>query len=97
MALIEKEDVIAELNWMFSRNTISTERIIDTIKKMPRADAVLVKHGKWIREKLNDGEVAYCSKCGTYVEVDMVEELVFRYCPWCGAKMDAQEDEKCSM
>lgn len=68
MALIEKEDIIAELNWMFSHNTISTEGIINAIKKMPTVDAIPVE---WIKQFVKKENIDIIHKVGV---VDMVEQ-----------------------
>ena len=47
----------------------------------PAVDAVPVRHGKWIIE---DGHVC-CSECG-----EISKE--YNWCPYCGARMDAEND-----
>jgi hypothetical protein len=57
------------------------------LKTAPIADVVEVKHGRW--HLADDGDGVVCSECGEdfcniYLEVDR-----FKYCPNCGAKMEA--------
>lgn len=56
-------------------------------ERIPTADVTDVKHGEWIYV---DGDVGYnvyrCSKCGGVVVLD--EEVIYNYCPNCGAKME---------
>ena len=64
------------------------------VKLMPAADAVEVKHGKWIEQ--GDGLYTYydCSVCGEsfcFIEGSPTDNL-YKYCPNCGAKMDGKED-----
>ena len=56
---------------------------IKDVDAIPAADAVPVRHGKWLHRK---NGVAYCSEC----EVDTVEDET-NYCPKCGAKMDLED------
>lgn len=55
----------------------------------PTVDAEPVRHGHWIRKGLR----WHCSACG-YGAFN--SDFVFgaRYCPTCGAKMDAEEKEE---
>ena len=64
----------------------------------PTVDAEPVRHGKYIGTEFDgyaDGCPVYyewkCSECGCVFEE---EEPTYNYCPNCGAKMDAQEDEE---
>ena len=70
---------------IMERPVVLLEHIVDA----PTIDAVEVVHGEWI-ERIGgiSKELFYqCSKC--YGEVD---ENVFDYCPWCGAKMDGERE-----
>lgn len=60
---------------------------------MDCAPTVEPKHGHWIK---NGFEPVRCSVCG--ITVDAINGIPwaivsFRYCPYCGAKMDEVEDE----
>lgn len=49
------------------------------ILDMPDADAVPVRHGRWIN-------ISLCSACGRSTTSPSVDR--WRYCPACGAKME---------
>lgn len=57
------------------------------IKTRLSADVAPVQHGTWHR--IDDDGIYKCSNCG---ELCYVEEIkgkpTWRYCPYCGAKMD---------
>lgn len=55
-----------------------------TLDDMPTLDAVSVVHGLWLDSDLWFNTVV-CSECGEPVEDG---EPKFKYCPYCGAKMD---------
>ena len=54
-----------------------------------------VKHGKWIdvEHAPNDMWYCTCSECGERQTVEIAKLIHFNYCPYCGAKMDAKEEE----
>ena len=54
-------------------------------RKLQFADVTPVVHGRW---EHHENGVAYCSEC----EMDAVEDGT-DYCPNCGAKMEAKNDE----
>lgn len=61
-------------------------------------DAVPIRHGKYIGTEFDgyaDGCPVYyewkCSECGCVFEE---EEPTYNYCPYCGAKMDAERKEE---
>ena len=60
------------------------------LQMTPTADVQEVRHGRWISNDLGGYKWAYyCSECG------WVDGYPFndrhKYCPYCGAKMDAKE------
>ena len=59
--------------------------VIDIIKKQPSvksaADMVEVRHGHWIND--------ICSVCR--VDLGIYDIDWFKYCPYCGAKMDGKD------
>lgn len=62
------------------------------IDALPTVDAVPVVHGKWIDEGQYADNFPHhawrCSKCGEHViEIDTPW---YKYCPNCGARMDAE-------
>lgn len=52
------------------------------IRKIPAADVVEVKHGQWQTEDTILGKCCVCSVCGSCPTME------YKYCPYCGAKMD---------
>lgn len=66
------------------------ERVLN---EQPTVDAQLVRHGKWTSHTL--GSTGYgttvmyqCSEC------ERMTISRFRYCPNCGAKMDAEQEKQ---
>lgn len=59
------------------------------VEQMPTVDAVEVVHGHW-------DEMADCSVCGmpapTDDRIDYINICELNYCPYCGAKMDEEEE-----
>lgn len=65
------------------------------IDNIPTANVQEVKHGKWVENGLEEkeGEVMYircfrCSECNGKVNEK------FKFCPHCGAKMDAKKEKE---
>jgi hypothetical protein len=66
------------------------------LKKVPTADVVEVRHGKWINN--------HCTVCGmtpigeeTWTMLGLAPpkyELWMSFCPCCGAKMDGERREE---
>ena len=70
----------------------------DEIDYAPTVDAEPVRHGTWKEERVKiDDQFSLsipcylCSECGGYMDAS---PRLFKYCPYCGAKMDAQEKEE---
>jgi hypothetical protein len=67
----------------------------DEIDYAPTVDAVPVRHGKWIpcmTDSRGCTDMFKCSECKRYSYYAYgVKQLDYKYCPHCGAKMDAQE------
>ena len=62
-------------------NDIDMMMTLETINNATTIEAEPVRHGKWIIE---DGHVC-CSECG-----EISKE--YNWCPYCGARMDAEND-----
>lgn len=60
--------------------------IMQAIDETPTANVQEVRHGGWI---FRGDYTSMCSCCNNDVEVDHEKEP--KYCPECGAKMDAGE------
>ena len=57
------------------------------VEKIPAADVVPVRHGRWRKAKTFDIDRAYeCSICGDTPFYDEIEKFI--YCRRCGARMD---------
>lgn len=60
--------------------------VIHFVERWPSVEAVEVVHGHWCWE----GRFRACSECGSYVEfTETLGASHWKYCPYCGAKMDA--------
>ena len=85
---IRKQDAIDDLHTqlMYRMGTDDMKRRLDDwVKTLPSADVAPVVHGRWIDADFC-GQYE-CSECGNNA-VDLYD-----YCPFCGAKMDAQGEE----
>ena len=68
----------------------------DFIDIAPTVDAVPVRHGKWI----NDKGLYKCSVCNEFsiagwancIPIEQMNKTM-KYCPNCGARMDAKDDD----
>lgn len=65
---------------------------------VPEADAVEVVHSRFVRiADFGDGEgcFGYCEKCGTvhHAQSPVALKADYRWCRWCGAKMDGDGHE----
>lgn len=84
-----------------SRRGISPDDVDFGVDKIPAADVVEVRHGRWERRNMGlwDEDYAYaCSACGeawTLID-DTPEDNNMNYCPNCGARMDKEDDHEIS-
>lgn len=69
----------------------------EIIETEPSADVAPVVHGKWEdkppvgRIKSTNIPVVQCSECGiTFCDIINNHHYMYRYCPYCGAVMDAE-------
>ena len=78
------------------------EHVVFRIDNAPTVDAVPVRHGRWTADEsmYTVGE-AQCSMCKTtfyeddlYMVGEKAQSEMPNYCPHCGAKMDAEREEK---
>ena len=69
--------------------------LCEDIRKIPAADVEVVRHGVWV-EYWDDNYLSWshkCSKCGNFPltkDETMHDEVLSKYCPNCGAKMDGK-------
>lgn len=68
--------------------------VTQIIGGMPTVDAEPIRRGQWVKENEEDTFVCVfkCSLCGGMVLTDRVH--LFKYCPYCGAKMDEVEEDE---
>lgn len=61
----------------------------------PLVDAQPLRCGRWIdAHMIGGGDFYHCSECGCYIEqIYFANDYNVRYCPNCGAKMDAADDQ----
>lgn len=66
------------------------DHVIDIIEDIPSADVAPVRHGRW---ECGEENAWWCSVCDEelYLEDGTPQENEYRYCPNCGARMDAKE------
>lgn len=83
----------AALDLLWTQGRITTTGI----KGIPAADVAPVRHGRWIerpfirRIKSTNIPVVECSTCRlTFCDIINNHMELYRYCPYCGAKMDKE-------
>lgn len=76
------------------KTQVQHEALKEALSRVPAADVVEVRHGRWIYRQLpmplSDGskECVECSVCHTHWDGKM------NYCPNCGSHMDLDEVEE---
>lgn len=67
-------------------------KLEDALNRIPTADAVEVRHGKWIQPHWkNSNYCCNCSECGgeaMHREYQWNKNGIYPICPNCGARMD---------
>lgn len=81
---IKREDAIEEFE---HRESYSATYIRGFLKHLPSADVAPVRHGRW--EVIDEAEprrygCSICRRLSWYMD---------NYCPYCGARMDGDENE----
>lgn len=63
------------------------------IKELPAVDVAPVAHGRWIGAPLCGNDNCRCSECGSWhnIHANLRGEIMQKYCPNCGAKMNEKE------
>lgn len=71
---------------------ISSDEVEQAIADAPTVDAEPVRYGKWQKMGYACGDTEYeCSECcGTEWRTSISR---FKYCPFCGARMDAEVND----
>lgn len=66
--------------------------------KIPAADVVEVRHGRWLEYDGADKGFHYCSECKrqafNYEDGEVVVEVLSDWCPHCGARMDKEDEHE---
>lgn len=93
---VTKEEVYKAINEQYHETGFDGYQdgieLMNRIAKIPAADVVEVRHGKWCTTDAYPHNI-YCSECyGTYAQehwgIWKDGTLPRDYCPKCGAKMD---------
>ena len=71
------------------KDGIST--ILEMMKTAPAVGAVPVVHGRWKEDPSGYG-FWICSTCG-FVSEASAADMLYKFCPVCGAKMDGKDGE----
>ena len=90
-ALLEELKLSSNMHAENSRELSLLHRDIVIVNEQPTADVAPIKHGKWISGN------PICPCCGgdkfKDLDADIWADWQPKYCPNCGAKMDAEEKE----
>ena len=78
---IEREEALSAIKQAFEKG----ERPSLYIKRIPDADVVEVRHGRWLCVDTDTEQFFLCNRC------KKKEYWESNYCPNCGAKMDKEE------
>ena len=73
-----------------SYSTMMLYEIAYMIEDAPTIEAEPVRHGRWENSPTGSTDYKYCSECGGCFYVPSLKAF---YCPWCGARMDAEPPE----
>lgn len=81
---IEREQARREFAVYFMDSERLVDECDDLLRYLPTADVVEVRHGHWNTTDTILGRCCECSVCGS------LPTMEYRYCPYCGAKMDGK-------
>ena len=67
-----------------------TSKDVRRLLSIPAADVAPVVHGRWIGAPLCGNDNCKCSECGSWhnIHANLRGEIMQKYCPRCGARMD---------
>lgn len=87
---IDREDAIEAVLKIPCKIANHKGKMIALIERLPAADVVEVKHGKWISASKKQGVNIgmKCSICGARIKYSEFFNGNHNYCHKCGAKMD---------
>lgn len=92
---ISREEAIKELREVYEQeyptasgnfDEYASHDVPNVLKNMPAADVQPVRYGKW--EGVDHDTFFKCSECG-----HMTDWQRYKYCPYCGARMDGEQNE----
>ena len=93
MALIDRDRLLSERmksKYYHLPNGDIAVPLID-IENAPVVDAVPVRHGRWKEDPSGYG-FWICSVCG-FVSEASAADMLYKFCPVCGAKMDGKDGD----
>lgn len=91
--LIDEQTAYAVLTDYYHHTTDTQHAALrEALGRVETVDAVPVVHGRW-REDTGGYGFWICSHCG-FVSEASAADLLYRYCPMCGAKMDGKDGEQ---
>ena len=76
------------------KNRRTWAKAICVLHDLPAADVAPVVHGRWIGAPLCGNDNCKCSECGSWnnIHANLRGEIMQKYCPNCGARMDGDDD-----
>ena len=91
---IERQTLLHKIRW-----ASSAEEAVMSVRRIPAADVVEVRHGRWeawMPDKNGETREFICTGCRFMVEMSWKQkECDYEWCPYCGCKMDKEEaDDK---
>ena len=104
MKAIYAEDLLLSVREDPNINGANFARFRQHINEAPAVDAVEVVHAEWLDgfSVDHEGKTVYesidCSSCDEYIKVEANDREYwkerFKVCPFCGAKMDGDGNER---
>ena len=85
---IEREALLNKIWYGNGDSIVLRNYASEKVKDAPTADVVEVRHGEWETTDTPLGRCCICSICGSCPTME------YRYCPYCGAKMDGKGDQE---
>ena len=83
----------------YARNHVGHTIDCNDIARFPTIDAEPVRHARWEETDLEEflgfrTQWVKCSECGKNLASESITVAHGAYCPWCGAKMDLNEEKR---